>query len=304
MTIPVILDTDIGFDVDDIWALSFLLKCPELDVRLITVCSGEVRYRAALVAKFLTLAGRTDIPVGLGISTKPNPQTHANWLGDYDLDNYPGRVYEDGVGALCDTIMLHQDAVRLVCIGPLTNIAAALQTNPDIVNHARVVGMHGSIKRGYLGAPKPMREFNVVQDIAACQAVFKAAWPKLITPLDTCGTTVLSGENFQRIATSPLETNKAIMVNHYDWFAKIAEWKRMNSLAEHLDVNKQSSVLYDCVAVYLAFASDWATIERLNIEVNDAGETVVSDQGNAIDCATEWVDEDAFLKFLSQRLAS
>ncbi|HAL43210.1 MAG TPA: nucleoside hydrolase, partial [Gammaproteobacteria bacterium] len=49
MTIPVILDTDIGFDVDDVWALAFLLRCPELDVRLITTCTGDVAYRAALV---------------------------------------------------------------------------------------------------------------------------------------------------------------------------------------------------------------------------------------------------------------
>ena len=59
MPIPVILDTDIGLDVDDIWALAHLLNCPELDVKLITTCTGDTAYRAALVAKMLELAGRT-----------------------------------------------------------------------------------------------------------------------------------------------------------------------------------------------------------------------------------------------------
>ena len=50
MAIPVILDTDIGLDVDDVWALVFLLRCPELDVKLITTATGDTRYRARLVA--------------------------------------------------------------------------------------------------------------------------------------------------------------------------------------------------------------------------------------------------------------
>ena len=51
MATPVILDTDIGFDVDDVWALVFLLQCPELDVKLITTTTGDTWYRAAIVAK-------------------------------------------------------------------------------------------------------------------------------------------------------------------------------------------------------------------------------------------------------------
>jgi len=64
--IPVILDTDIGLDIDDIWALGLLLSCPELDVRLITTTSGNTIIKAKLVAKFLEIADRTDIPIGIG----------------------------------------------------------------------------------------------------------------------------------------------------------------------------------------------------------------------------------------------
>ena len=51
MAIPTILDTDIGHDVDDVWALAFLLRCPELEVKLITTSTGDTVYRAKLVAK-------------------------------------------------------------------------------------------------------------------------------------------------------------------------------------------------------------------------------------------------------------
>jgi hypothetical protein len=50
--IPVILDTDIGDDIDDTWALGFLLRCPELELKLVVGDNGKAEYRARLLAKF------------------------------------------------------------------------------------------------------------------------------------------------------------------------------------------------------------------------------------------------------------
>ena len=71
MSKPVVLNTDIGFDVDDVWALAFMLKCPELDIKLITTNTGDSEYSATLVGKMLEIAGRTDIPIGIGCRTIP-----------------------------------------------------------------------------------------------------------------------------------------------------------------------------------------------------------------------------------------
>ena len=178
MAIPTILDTDIGHDVDDVWALAFLLRCPELDVKLITTSTGDTVYRARLVAKILDMMDCAHIPIGIGIPLDDNPHTHDAWLSDYDLDQYSGTVLSDGVGAICDTIMQADDQVALICIGPLPNIAAALARQPEITGKAKFIGMHGSIRRGYLDAPKPMREFNVKMHALACRAVFEAKWKK------------------------------------------------------------------------------------------------------------------------------
>mgnify|MGYP000933625237 CR=1 FL=1 len=101
--IPVILDTDIGTDIDDTWALAMLLNCPELDPRLITTVSGDTTYRAHLAAKFLQVAGRADIPIGIGIG---HPEGSLNfqqpWLDGFDLDSYPGTIYQDGIQAMLD----------------------------------------------------------------------------------------------------------------------------------------------------------------------------------------------------------
>ena len=302
MPIPVILDTDIGTDVDDVWALAFLLRCPELDVRLITTSTGDTRHRAALVAKLLGVAGRENVPIGVGLALDPAPLGHTGWLGDYDLADYPGPVYTDGVGAICDTIINSTETVTVIAIGPLPNLAAALAREPRICERSRFVGMHGSIRRGYLGAPKAMREYNVKQHALSCQAVFAAPWHKTITPLDTCGNIMLQGERFAAVAQSTSPLTQAVLANHQEWFEVASKWPMLGDLLKAMDPAKQSSILYDCVAVYLAFSRQGLEVEELNIVVTDDGRTVIDDKGNAVDCATEWTDLDGFYRLLSERL--
>lgn len=297
--IPVILDTDIGFDVDDVWALAFALKCPELDIKLITTATGDTGYRARLVAKLLKIAGREDIPIGVGIPLDAMQPTHAAWLGDFSLADYAGDVLRDGIGALCDTVMSTEQLVSLVCIGPLPNIAAALAREPEIAAGAKFIGMHGSLRRGYLGAAKPMKEYNVKVHTLACQAVFRAPWEKVITPLDTCGTVILQGERFARLQTSEDPLTQAVLANHFGWFEAVKDWPMLKDM----DANSQSSVLYDAVAIYLAFADALLAMEQLPITVTDDGKTLIDDAGSSVACATEWRDQEAFLDLLTERLA-
>jgi len=125
--IPVIFDTDIGSDIDDTWALAMLLRSPELYPILITTENGNTRYRAKIVAKMLERSKRTDIPIGIGIHLSDETGRQSAWVENYNLKRYRGIVYEDGVKALIETIMRTPEPVTLICTGPLTNIAAALE---------------------------------------------------------------------------------------------------------------------------------------------------------------------------------
>jgi inosine-uridine nucleoside N-ribohydrolase len=296
--IPVILDTDIGFDVDDVWALAFLLRCPEVDVKLIVTDTGDTYYSASLVAKLLEVGGRTDIPVGVGIPLDNSARTHSEWLGDYRLEDYPGTVYMDGVGAMCNTVIRSQDTVSIISIGPVPNIAAALAREPGMVNNSKFVGMHGSIRRGYLGADKPMREYNVKQHSMACQRVFATPWDLTITPLDTCGNVFLQGDNFERLKESPDPLVQAVIQNHFAWCEKVKDWP----ILSHMNPDVQSSLLYDTVAVYLAFSESLLEMEKLPIIVTDDGKTLVDDDGQLVNCAMRWKDQTAFEFFLTERL--
>jgi inosine-uridine nucleoside N-ribohydrolase len=305
MAIPTILDTDIGHDVDDVWALAFLLKCPELDVKLITTCTGNTIYRASLVAKILKLMGRTDIPIGIGIPLDDNPHTHDAWLDDFDLDQYPGKLIHDGVGAICDTIMVAKSKVSLICIGPVPNIAAALARQPAICDNAKFVGMHGSIYRGYLDAPKPACEFNVMTHALACEAVFKASWEKVITPLDTCGNVILDGERFARIREAAKQQGSTsaasiCLENHLLWFKATCDWP----ILKRMDPQLQSSILYDLVAVYLGFTEHSLDMETLPIVITPDGKTLIDEQGQYVRCALNWHNKNEFLDLVTERLIS
>lgn len=197
--IPVILDTDIGSDIDDTWALIMMLNSPELAVKLVVGDFGLPEYRAKLLASLLESAGRSDIPVGLGLVTGGSERRQAAWVDDYDLATYPGTLHADGVKAMVDLIMASPELITLVAIGPLPNVAEALKREPRIAQKARFVGMHGSVRVGYNGKRKPDSEWNVRADVASCRAVLSAPWVVLITPLDTCGRVTISGDLYQKV---------------------------------------------------------------------------------------------------------
>ena len=148
--IPVILDTDICDDIDDTWALIMLLQSPEFDIKLITTSVGDTTARTKVVAKILQEAGRTDIPIGAGIAVGDMKRGHGQdgWVKDFDLSKYAGKIYPDGVQAMIDTIMRSKEPITLIAIGPLPNVAAALEREPNIAKKARFVGMFGSIRMG------------------------------------------------------------------------------------------------------------------------------------------------------------
>lgn len=294
--IPVILDTDIGDDIDDTWALGFLLCSPELDLKLVVGDNGKPQYRAKLLAKFLERAGRSDVAVGVGLEVNPKDDARqAEWIKDYDLKKYPGKIRADGVQAIIDTIMKSRQPVTLIAIGPVQNVAEALKREPRIAKRARFVGMHGSVRVGYGGNKKPAPEYNVVQAAQACQIVFTAPWEITITPLDTCDRVMLRGEKYQRMLKSQSRVASDVIANYRLWATDCGK-----EPPQALETN--SSTLFDTVAIYLAFQQDLCVMEKLGIRVTDDGFTVEDPKAKRINVATSWKDLPAFEDLLAERL--
>jgi inosine-uridine nucleoside N-ribohydrolase len=293
--IPAIFDTDIGYDIDDTWALAFLLRSPELNLKLAVSDTQHTRYEAALIAKMLEVAGRTDVPVGVGIEQHTKTGGQLAWVEDYDLASYPGTVAEDGVGAIIETIMNSPTRVALICVGPVPNIAAALEREPRIAERAYFVGMHGSVRLGYDGSPEVSAEYNVKADPEALRRAFAAPWEVTITPVDTCGLVTLKGEKYCRVKESRDPLAAAVIENYRAW----AKHGGRPETAE-----ERSSTLFDPVAVYLAFTTELLKMEKLGIRVTDDGFTVIDESARPINCAMEWKDLGAFEDLLVRRVTA
>jgi inosine-uridine nucleoside N-ribohydrolase len=296
--IPVIFDTDIGDDIDDTWALVMLLRSPRLDVRMITTDYGNTVYRARLVARLLEIAGRTDIPIGIGIQENENEGPQAEWVDDYDLSAYGGVVHEDGVQALIDTVMASPEPITLIAVGPPPSLAAALEREPRIAGKLVLAGMFGSIHRGYGDAPEPAAEWNVRASVEAARAVLSAPWADAIsTPLDTCGLVQLKGERYARVRDSKDPLVQALMENFRIWCPR-TEWCRNDPE----QVKIKSSTLFDTVAVYLAEERDLVKVETLGVRVTEDGKTVPDAAARALGWATGWTSLDQFEELLTDRL--
>jgi len=299
--IPVILDTDIGSDIDDSWALAMLLQSPELEPRLIVTESGDTVYRAKIVAKILERSGREEIPIGVGLRLGSEKGPQLSWVKDYNIERYGGAIYEDGVKALIETVMESSEMVTLLCIGPLTNIAAALKAEPRIAEHARIVSMFGCLYKsplGYGGGDGGVvAEYNVKRDPKAAQTVLSAPWDITITPLDTCGFVKLRGERYRMIRECRSPLIRDLMENYKIWLRNRREdWQRI--------FETESSILYDTVAVYLAFSSEYLVMRDLGVQITEDGYTRISGEARRVHCAIEWKNLRAFKDMLVERLTS
>ncbi|OGV49121.1 MAG: hypothetical protein A2017_08010 [Lentisphaerae bacterium GWF2_44_16] len=288
-----ILDTDIGDDIDDTWALAMALKSPELDLRMVSTAYQDTEYRGRIVAKFLKIAGRTDVAVALGPQDyeKPENKRQMNWVKDYDLKSYGGKVFSNGIDAMIEFIMAAEETVTIICIGPGTNIAAALEKEPRIAEKCFFAGMHGSIHWSHRKENKVIPEYNVVSDISAAQKIFEANWKDIIiTPLDTCGRIKLKGNLYESIREADDIVLKTLIENYEIWSGK----KDMT----------ESSILFDTVAVHLAYSREFLSIKDMNIGVDKKGYTVIDETAKACQFAIEWTDMDGYENYLVKRLLS
>ena len=282
----VVIDTDIGTDIDDAWAIALALRSPELDVQLITTVSGDPLYRARVAGGLLD-DRRVPIAVGVGGGDRVRAGEPQAGLAALSSTTF----VDDGVGALVDACAA---PVTIIALGPLTNLAAALERDPSIAARARVVAMLGSVRVGYRGRPEPSVEYNTAVDVPAARAVLTAPWDVTITPLDTCGTILLEGDDYQRVRASKDPMVQRLLTSYREWLGESVEL-----------FDRRSTTLYDCVAVHLAHDEALYEIEELAIAVEDDGTMRIEDAATAplVRVATRWRDQRAFIEHLVARLS-
>jgi purine nucleosidase len=173
--IPIVIDTDVGADPDDALALILALASPEVDVRGVTIVSGDVGWRSRIATRLLGMAGRSDVPVFLG---RGEPQQMSGAEGEGLLDRpYTGPEATVQTTPAVDWLLTEsrRRPFHLVAIGPLTNVAAAIEHDPEFAG--RLLGL--TVMGGLLDErTMPIAWQRAIQERGA------AAWPDYNTMCD------------------------------------------------------------------------------------------------------------------------
>ncbi len=218
MTHSIIFDTDPG--VDDAQAIAIALRHPEIELLGMTTTYGNVDVEVATRNALLLaqLAGRDDVPVAQGaaapvVKARHAPPAHihgANGLGDIALPEVAGRAEPRSAAQfIVETVNARPGEVTLVAVGPVGNLAAALQLDPAIIDKVKqVVIMGGSVREG--GNVTPVAEANMFNDPDAAARVLTAGWPLTLVGLDVTHRCVLTQAHMARIEAGQGELGKVL----------------------------------------------------------------------------------------------
>jgi inosine-uridine nucleoside N-ribohydrolase len=294
----VLLDTDIGDDIDDAFALALVLRSPEMKLLGIATAYGDTELRAHLLDRYLAALGRGDIPVLTGV-----PTPHSNVFTQSAYASQPSglrdALHPDGVQFLLDQIKAHPGQITLIAIGPLFNVEAAIKKDPETFRKLkRVVLMGGSIHRGYdnilnSNLPAAMRtpssEWNINRDPAGLRALLASGVPVFMMPLDSTQIHLQAPEREKIFAHGSALTDQLTLLYH--------QWSAGS------EGHPDTPTLFDPVAVAYAIRPDLCPATPMRLEVDDKGFTKpVDGSPNAQVCLKS--DEKGFLDLLLSRITS
>src|SRR3977135_3160443 len=262
----IIFDTDPGSD--DALALMLALNSPDLDVRAITVVPGNVTAAMGLenALRMVSLANRCDIPVAAG-AQHPLFQkliTAEFWQGKNGLANIelpPRKCKVDprfGPDLIIQLVHASPHEITLVPVGPLPNIALAVEKDPSIVPLVKeVILMGGAISGGNVNAAA---EANIYNDPEAAQIVFQAGWPLTMVGLDVGDKTLLSRKHLVQLGQTHGPVN--------DFMLQVATY--LVDLSEKF--GSAGTPMYDPLAVGVAIDATLVKAPAMHVDVETRGE--------------------------------
>ena len=294
MAVPqlMIIDTDIGDDIDDAFAIGLAVKSPEVKILGITTAWGNTPLRARLVERFLQETGHTDIPVAVGQEKYPAKATLTFSQAAYAEREYPVKL-PGAVDFLLEQIRKHPGEITLVAIGPETNLGAAIEKDAETFRKLkRVVLMGGSVYRGYDGfpyptvTPKPTPEWNMLCDATAAQKVFASGVPLYVMPLDSTQIKLQELERARLFSRGTALTDALTILYH--------QWSYVT--------RQETPTMFDAVAMGYAIRPELCPTKKMRLEVEEDGSTkVMEGEANTNVCLES--DSDAFLEFYMSRVA-
>jgi purine nucleosidase len=325
MPMPLVIDTDIGGDIDDALAMTLALASPEVELIGVTVVHGDVERRARMAARILGMAGRADIPIFRGV-TGPQEATGAQALsvnlGEGLLD-----VRYDGPEATIHDLpapdWLSEESRRrsfhLAAIGPLSNVAAAVQSDPGFAGRLRHLSVMGGLAfperlgdawHRYFarsGREPASIDYNTACDPEAALTVARSGVPMTWVTAEITFQTPLSGGGLERIGRAGDPLGSALLRLGRIWSDRVFHARQaLPNLPSPVPANAVAC-LHDPLAVASIFSGNWLTLRpqgfRYDVSDNLFRLQPVDDGArDAVAAVSVAVDAPAFASFVVARL--
>jgi pyrimidine-specific ribonucleoside hydrolase len=263
MTQKIIIDTDPGHD--DAMALMLACKSAEFDVLAVTtVCGNSTIENTTRNARYvLDFIGRKDIPVYSG-AEKPlrRELIQAVVHGVSGLDGVDpigeAKLTGDAVDQMLRLVRSNPNEVTLVTLGPLTNVALAIQRDPKTMALVKeIVSMGGAID--VAGNKNRVAEFNIFVDPEAADVVLRFPVKKTLVPLDACNHVLMQLQDVSRIKDVPLRGLLNDMLTPY-----IANLEK--------DVGERGALMYDPLTIFYLLQPASCRIAEQNVLIETKGE--------------------------------
>lgn len=268
----IIIDTDIGENIDDTWSLLSFLSCNFFEVSLISITNGDIEYKTKIVAKILTLLNKTHIPIVKGKESNGERRIYPQreWVEDFNIDLYEGTIFDSYEKGYRTLLSNSNNEHTLVALAPFTSLADITYLLERY--KVDVVAMSGSIYKGYLGSDFPEAECNIVTDIVAAKRVLSSKLKIVLLPLDVCRGLVIDGYNYELIKNSKNAHSKIALENYYIW------QKNYKGRTIKLDIEHSTSVLSDMIPfLYLMYPQNFE-VKYLPITITEDGYTKIGGQ--------------------------
>jgi len=199
----VIFDTDIGDDIDDAWALGFILAHKQFDLVGVTATHGNTPARAKIALKLLHLTGRDDVPVAVGRQTAKGYEPQYTWAEDFSLRQ---PISSPAADFIIEQVRKHPREIVLIAVGPLENLADVIRKEPNLPSLVKGVVLMSGCIYGTATSTQAIAEWNVRSAIKDAQVVYSAGLPLVIVPLDSTTYVTLSEQERKQVSSydSPL----------------------------------------------------------------------------------------------------
>ncbi len=289
----VILDTDIGDDIDDAYALALLLAMPNARVLGITTAWGQTQERLELTTKLLRVMGRSDIPVAAGRRGDAKIRDQYRWAHHESAHaanaDAPapaqGEAKEDAVAFLKRQFDHAPGEITLVAVGPLVNVGDLLTRYPETKSKIkRIVIMGGAVHMGYDPNAAPTPEWNIKCDPVAARVVYESGVPLTMAGLEATTMLKFDVERQKQLFALGTPATDALAALTILWGNSVP-------------------TLYDPMAVAWAMGGAFCETEQRHVVVDDNGLTRITDGPPNVTVLVN-PQKDAFLDWYTARIAA